>query len=306
MKRRFGVLLLLVLCLSMPARGFAANGIGVSPGLQEIEISEGQAEASFEIAVSNSTESRVDFRLSTIDFGALDESGGVAFLGKTGQETYAYSLSQWMQVETPEVSVEPGKVQSVKVTVKNDDSLSPGGHYGAVLVTTRDTGQVQNDSVAMLPGASTLVLLKKIGGESYDLKLDQIKANKSFLGLPQSAQLRFQNAGNIHIVPRGTIELKGPFNTKLSSGVINETSSFVLPDTYRQIDIPLKTISQSWLPGRYTMKIEWRYDGTDQVQTREIHYWYVGKIGWAIIIIISLVFVLYLYILYRRRPVTRN
>lgn len=305
MKRKLFVLLF-VLTLTAPIKVFATNGIGVTPGLQEIEMSQDQPEVSFEVVVSNSTESRVDFRLNTIDFGALDESGGVAFLGKTGQETYAYSLSQWMQVATPEISLEPGATQSVTVTIKNDASLSPGGHYGAVLVTTRDTGQVQHDSVAMLPGASTLVLLKKSGGESYDLKIDQIKANKPFLGLPQSAQLRFQNAGNIHVVPRGTVQLTGPFNSKLANGTINETSAFVLPDTYRQMEVPLRYTSQPWLPGRYTMKIEWRYDGTDQMQTQEIHYWYVGKIGWAVIIIVSLSFVLYLYILYRRRPVTRN
>lgn len=303
-----GLLLLIILvgtvCVPSPVR--AAKGIGIAPGFQEVELQQGDTEAQFEVTVSNSTDTKVDFRLSTIDFGALDESGGVAFLGRSGQETYNYTLSKWLQLDKTELSVGPGTTAVVKATIKNDDSLSPGGHYGAVLVTTKDVDQTQNDSVAMLPGASTLVLLKKYGGEKYNLHIDSIKANKSLINLPKSVNIRFQNQGNIHVVPRGTIELTGPLGVKHARGVINEASSFVLPDTFRQIDVPLTYNEQPWLPGRYTLRTTWRYDGTDQTQTHELHYWYLGRLGIGILIIISLAFVLYLYILYRRRPTTRN
>lgn len=306
MRRKLVSFALLIILLGIPAQAQAAKGIGVTPGLQEVEIRQGDTEARFEVTVSNSTDAKVDFRLNTIDFGALDESGGVAFLGKTGQETYAYSLSRWMQLDRNELTVDPGKTEIVNVTIRNEDSLSPGGHYGAVLVTTREGGQVQNDSVAMLPGASTLVLLKKYGGETYDLKLESIKANKPFFGLPQAAILRFENAGNIHVVPRGTLDLTGPFGSKLANGVVNEASSYVLPGSFRQIDVPLTFTNQPWLPGRYTLKTTWRYDSTNQTETHEMHYWYLGKVGTGLLIFISLAIVLYLFILYRRRPVTRN
>lgn len=284
----------------------AVKGIGIAPGLKEIELHEEQRDVSFEVTVSNSTDSRADFRLSTVDFGALDESGGVAFVGRSGQEAYAYSLSQWMKLDRSNISVEPGKTEVVKVTIVNNDNLSPGGHYGAVLATSRSDDQFRGDSVAMLPGASTLVLLKKLGGEKYSLDIDSIKANKSFFDVSRQASIRFHNKGNVHAVPRGTIELSGTFGGVLARGVINEASSYVLPETYRQIDVPLRFSKQPWLPGRYTMEVTWRYDGTDSVRVETLQQWYLGRLGGVLLLTLGSIFVLYMFIVHKRRPVTRN
>lgn len=307
MKRSFSLALvsLLVLGVTSPAL-HAVSGIGVAPGLQEVVLNEGDQEAVFETVVSNSSESAADFRISTVDFGALDESGGVAFLGRTGQETYAYSLSKWMSVDKTDITIPPGGTETIKATIKNSDDLGPGGHYGAIIVAAKQDAQLANDSVAMLPGASTLVLLKKIGGEVYDMQIDSVKTNTSLLRVPQSAALRFENKGNVHVVPRGTIELTDPFNTILARGVINEQSAFILPETHRVIDVPLQFSKQPWFPGRYSLATTWRYDGTEETKTVVSHHWYLGRLGIILIVILCLLIVLYLYSTYKKRPVTRN
>ena len=305
MKRKLLGLILFGLSV-LPAPLYAAAGIGVSPGIKEITLAENESRTSFEVTVSNTTESPIDFRLSTIDFGALDESGGIAFLGRSGQEAYAYSLSEWMELDKTELTVTPNSSEAVKVTIQNNDALRPGGHYGAVLVTSRQDGQLSSESVATLPGASTLVLLKKTGGETYDLTLDNVKTNTSLLRVPNSAELRFENTGNVHVVPRGTIQLKSPFGKTIAQGTINEASSFVLPGSKRVISVPPRFSSQPWLPGRYTQEISWRHDGQESFETTITHHWYLGRIGVGILIILSLVIVLYLYIIYKKRPVTRN
>lgn len=264
-----------------------------------------QASVQFEVSLSNSTEAPIDLELSVLDFGALDESGGIAFLGLTGQEAAARGLKQWMTPAVDRISLSPGETAEVPVTVRNDASLSPGGHYGAVIVSAA-SGQPGADSVAVVPAASTLVLLKKTGGEQYSLDINDIKTNSSLINLPRQATLQFKNTGNIHVVPRGTVELVSPFGSVVVRGIINESSAFVLPDSNRDIHVSLTGYRQPWLPGRYKLVTTWRHDGTDQTITQVLHYWYAGKLVLYSVVVLSTLIVLIMYIRYRRRPPTRN
>lgn len=306
-KGLFAALLLLIAVMLLPARaeGAGARGIGLSPGMQELVLQEGAESASFPVAVTNLTDTAVNLQLSLLDFGALDESGGVAFLGRSGQDTTDYGLRQWMRLEKDMIALEPGQSEEIQVTIINQDSLRPGGHYGAVVVSVADSAVSGGESVAVHPAASTLVLLKKTGGEIELLKLNSIFTNSSLINLPKSAELTFENTGNIHLVPRGTVELYGPTGTKISSSVINESSAYVLPESSRLFQQELTRGSQPWLPGKYRLVTTWRFDGRDAVETVEKTYWYIGKLVLYLLVGASLLFVLILYIKYRRRPPSR-
>ncbi len=308
MKRGRAVLIVLAAVLALLLPGYAGaqtKGIGLSPALRELTLAEGQESVSFSINISNTTDAVADLRLSTLDFGALDESGGIAFVGRTGQETTVYGLRQWMTLEKDRLTLEPGQSEEVQITVANREDLGPGGHYGAVVVSAANSSE-NNDEVALIPAASTLVLLKKTGGDISRLELDSINTNSSWINLPKSATLRFQNSGNVHLVPRGTMELFGPTGSRLARGVVNPQSGFVLPESFRQFSVPLELSKQPWLPGRYKLVTTWRFDGTEQTTTTEQDYWYIGTLVLWLIAISSLGIVLYLYIRYRRRPPTRG
>lgn len=294
-------------CLAiLSGTSHAVDGIGVSPGFQEVVLGESDESISFTVTVANSTANPARYRVSTLDFGALDDTGGVAFLGSTGQETNTYGLSNWMQLDKTEVSLAPGQTTDITIRIENQDSLSPGGHYGAVVLTSLQVEQGSSDSIAAVPAASSLVLLKKTGGEVLDLQIDSINTNKSLIRLPSSQQIKFYNAGNTHLVPRGTVELTGPFGGVISRGVLNESSAYILPETHRIYNVPLSGYSQPWLPGRYTLTTNWRYDGEETFQTTVSHQWYIGRLGLLVIIMLSLIIVLLLFAKYRRRPLTRN
>lgn len=307
MRRKLAFVLLLTLGLFIPAAAHAqTKGIGLTPAIQEVTLGEDEPSVSFVMSVSNSTHRTVDLQLSTLDFGALDESGGIAFLGRTGQETTRYGLKQWMILEKDRLTLEPGQSGEVRITIDNKESLGPGGHYGAVIVSAAPEAGQGSDDVAVLPAASTLVLLKKTGGEVQKLELDSTKANSSWLQLPRSITLRFHNSGNVHLVPRGTIELYSPTGSRLAREVINPGSAFVLPESFRQFTSDFKLNAQPWLPGRYKLVISWRYDGQEIFNQTVEYHWYMGKLLLGSIIIICLVIVLIMYIRYRRRPVSRG
>lgn len=305
MRKALLAALLLALTLLPGVTSAASKGIGISPAIQEVRLEEGQASVSFTVQLINSSDQAMDLQLSTLDFGALDEAGGIAFLGKSGQESGDYGLKQWMKLNKESLALEPGASSEVEVTITNDESLRPGGHYGAVIVSAKNAND-NDDSVAVLPAASSLVLLKKMGGEQLDLQLAATKANNSLVSLPKNTMLKFTNTGNTHVVPRGTVELIDPLGKVLSSSVINETSAYVLPGSSRQINAEIKLSSQPWLPGRYKLAVNWRYDGQETFNQTIEYKWYIGKLTFILVIITSLLIILIMYIRYRRRPVSRG
>lgn len=309
MKRSvFAVVFLVVfVALLVPryVRADSPRGIGLSPGIQELVLEEGAESVGFPVTIANLTDSPVNLRLSLLDFGTLDESGGVAFLGRSGQDVTDYGLRQWMRLDKDVLALEPGQTEEVQVTITNQDSLRPGGHYGAVVVSVAGSAEPNGESVAVHPAASTLVLLKKNGGEISQLNLESTFTNSSLINLPKSIELKFKNTGNVHLVPRGTVELFGPTGSKISRSTINETSAFVLPEALRLFQQELPGVRQPWLPGKYRLVVTWRFDGREDVTVVEQTYWYMGKIVLYTLIIISTLIVCILYIKYRRRPPTR-
>lgn len=292
-----------LLAVLLPATAQAAGkGIGLTPALRELVLEADQSSVSFKLSLVNSSDTPATLTISALDFGALDESGGIAFLGRTSQES-AYGLSKWLNFDKTEVTLGPGGSEEVAATVTNQSSLRPGGHYGAVVVSQTSGGT--GTDVTVVPSASTLVLLRKNGGEELKLELDEVKANSSLVTVPKSAQLKFKNSGNTHVVPRGTVELTNPSGHVVARAVINESSSFVLPESTRAFNLQLSNFRQPWLPGRYKLTTNWRWDGKEAFEKHETYHWYMGKLLLYMLLSISLLIVLIMYIKYRRRPPTR-
>ena len=248
-----------------------ADAVSVSPMFQEVMIEAGQEEPAVEVAVTNDTETLQVFRLSVVDFGTLDESGGVAFLGASGDLERKYGLASWLTLEKDALAVSPGETQGLKVTIENRESLSPGGHYAAVLFRIENPeGKAENGvaQVGVSQSLASLVFVKKTGGEITNLDLKGTEWRKNIFGFPVEAKLRFQNTGNVHVVPRGTVEVKDMLERTVAKGSINAESGIILPETFRQYVVTLQEIAQPLVPGPYTAFIHYRYDGKEEMSVQ--------------------------------------
>jgi hypothetical protein len=106
-------------------------------------------------------------------------------------------------------------------------------------------------------------------------------------GLPMGISLRFQNSGNVDIVPRGRAMLVDPFGRVVAKGIINEDSARILPESFRVYHLKLSPLSAYVLPGPYTVMTEYRFDGQDAFQTIPeqrvfawgIAFWWLVGIG---------------------------
>lgn len=284
-----------------PNRGFA-----ISPAFQNVTVKAGQSEAQFTLEIGNNSAQDQNFRLTATDFGSLDEEGGVAFLGQPASELeHRYGLASWLKLEKDAVFVPAGKSVQMRVSLENRPSLSPGGHYGAVLATAvTDTGQaVSGDPrVGVRQVLSSLVLAIKDGGGMADLRLVSQATDAHFWHLPSTIEQRFQNVGNVHAVPRGTIEVRDPFGRVVTRGAANAESGAILPESFRRYSSPLDKIATAWAPGFYSVVSSYRYDGTSQTKTFTTHFWYAGIVAvWFTVLAAVAVTILLGWLLWRRR-----
>ena len=262
----FTLPLLGILCASYTSAETVSGGFSVSPMFQEISLEQKDREKDFFITLTNQADVPVALSLSVLDFGSLDESGGVAFLGAQNDFEKKYSLASWMRPEKDRVTIGPKESQKIKVTIENGTALGPGGHYGAVTFRAGEGVDVANAGtrIAVQRMFSVLVFAKKIGGERYSLALKEKEMDGNFVMLPETARLRFLNEGNVHTVPRGTVTITDPLGRVVSKGIINEESGIILPETVRMYSVRIRALVPSLIPGYYTLDIAYRYDDREE------------------------------------------
>lgn len=261
--------------------GYAAEGRGysISPALAPVQVPRAGGNVSYVVEVGNNTSQPQLFRLSVVDFGFLDEQGGVAFLGQPASELeHRYGLASWMKLDRPEVTVAPGSTVKVTATIDNRPSLSPGGHYGAVLATVvSDPSAAAGSKVGIKQVLSSLVLVTKEGDARPDLGVTGQTHNGSWWRIPSQVEVRFGNTGNLHAVPRGVVEVRDLAGRTVARGAINEASSTILPGSFRKYPTKLTDTNSAWLPGRYRIVTTYRYDGEEVTERFVTTMWYAGE-----------------------------
>jgi len=244
------------------------TGISLSPFERQIAIQPTEAGTTFDLTLTNHTASPQTLNLTARDFGSLNDTGGVLLEGSNNY-TKRYGLVPWLTLGANSVVLQPSESQSVPVTIYNRNTLQPGGHYGAIVASVISPNDQNGNNVAINQQVLSLILVDKVGGEHYDLKLDSINQNGNWFQLPNDITLHFQNPGNVQVVPRGLVKLVSPGGTVVAQGIINTESAFILPQAFRRVYVPLTTIAKvTPLPGLYHLEVQYRYDGITNYATK--------------------------------------
>lgn len=260
------------------------SGYYLSPPMSQILMEKTDGEVKLDIG--NNTDSEVTIRLSVVDFGSMDESGGVAFLGKEGTEVERkYGLASWIVLPKDSLIIPARSKERVKILIVNKDSLSPGGHYGAVLATIEDS-DVSSDKVNVKQSLASLIMVKKTGGEIVGLGLKDYELDGSWLLKPKEIKIRWENFGNVHLVPRGRVEIADSFGRRVATGTVNEDSKIILPETFRYYKDKIRWEKQWLWPGIYRATIFFRYTDNPSFEKNSFEFWYVGKIWLGLGIIV--------------------
>jgi hypothetical protein len=265
------------------------SGVTVSPAFQQVSIAGGEAAHDINFTVINNEAVPQTFNLSVADFNTLGESGGLFFVG-TNPTTLQkkYGLAKWVSLPQDSLTLQPGQSQTITAQVLNLPDLSPGGHYGALMLAAQSPGQAAgSNGVSIHPIASSLLFVTKVGGDTHALGLVKVSSDRNLLKLPSQVALRFHNTGNTHVIPRGVVKLTTAGGKVVSQGVINEDSNIILPETYRQIIVPLSKFDGGNAVTKYHLTVDYRVDGISLFREYRSSFWYIDNGFVAGIIIIA-------------------
>lgn len=250
----------------------AEGGISLTPFLKELELAEGQREGTFPLEIKNDSSSPVNIDFSVADFGSAGETGGALIMDGQKNVANQYGLASYIELEKGKIALAAGEKKSVQVKIINGHSLSPGGHYGAVVADIENIFDGKDGSasnVKLNSKMTALIFLRKIGGEKYDLALREEETDASFLSLPKKNRLYFENKGNVHVTARGLVSIVDPLGREIERGIINNESGIVLPGSVRMFPINFVQNKIAFLPGEYKIITKYRYDGKSEFVVQE-------------------------------------
>lgn len=262
------------------------KGITISPPLKEVVLGPGLLEAHIKISISNTTGSDVSVNLRLVDFEAANEFGAVTF-SPSGAPSPKYGLVHWMSLTGGDTLTIPnGKTADIPVKINNSSDLSPGGHYGAVIASVKGPTNAGSNTVGLTQEIVSLLFVKKLGGEKYGLELTDLKAVGS-ASLLEEVSLRFKSTGNVHVVPRGYVEVTDSKGKLVAKGIINPESTLVMPDTSRQFVTIMQPIANANRGGKYKVTAYYRYDEQAEFSSKSIFFTRPLASGRTFVIVIA-------------------
>ncbi len=218
------------------------SSLEVSPAYIDVSLEKPDEVQKIEIVFTNHSASALTLQIFPIDFKQADDFGAIQMLMNSG--SYSYSLSSFLSLEADTVLLDAGQKKSFMVTIKNRDDLSPGGHYAAVVAKVINPNQTEAPTVS--PAVSSLILLRKLGGERFNLSLKDVNwpDNSIVFEFPREINLTFQNEGNIHVIPYGRIDITDMFGRLIFKGIVNTSSAAVFPESRRHIFVDMEKVEK--------------------------------------------------------------
>lgn len=298
MRRLCAVVLMLMVAGGLAGRGMATADHGtitISPPLKQMTFGPGLLQSNDDIQLTNTTNSDFQASVKVVDFNTLDNYGGITFQ-QAGTPLAKYGLANWMSLPNGNsVTVPKGQSITVPVVVQNRPDLTPGGHYGAVVIRAASSNGAAG-TVGFNQELVSLVFLKKLGGDISGLDLQSLSAPKGF-SIPTTVSATFKSTGNVYVVPRGYITITDPSGKVVAKGTINTDSEFIIQGTSRQLVTIMQPMADAKLVGTYKITAYYRYDGQNTFSQKSIYFKH-GSLPKVVIYIVILTVVILLLVLY--------
>lgn len=181
-------------------------------------------------------------------------------------------LAEALTITPTLFTVQAGTSQSVQVQLSDTKDLSPGGHYASLLIKQK---QAAKEQLTLTPAISVVLFVVKEDGAIRSVDVGTIDADGGIFRLPSVVTVDFINKGNVTIIPRASIMVLTNRGTIVATGALNTQSFSVWPDKTLKIQTSLTKIASILLPGRYTVQILYRYDGSDEQRSITLQRWFV-------------------------------
>ena len=272
----------------------SGDGLTISPPILELETKPGETYNQI-IKITNPTNNLIEVYPQVMNFRASGEGGEPAFYPATEEEAN-FSLAQWIKFNQSKVALTPEQVVEFNYSIEVPADAEAGGHYGVIFFATQPPKAEEDQSQISISSMIGSLILAKVPGTIIEKGfLESFKANRIYLKLPATFQVRISNLGNVHFKPRGDITIKGMFGGESDKIQLNQARGNVLPDSIRKFEE--KWNPQKIIIGRYTADLRVVYGESektldDQVVFWVLPLWFLLALGGLIISIIVLIIII--------------
>src|SRR5258708_23619131 len=292
---RYAILLSIIFFL-LPSNIFASSqntiGIEVNPSLVELDLDHDDSKLT--LNYNNKTGQTIVLTFHISDFRESGTAYSISLLNPKNDQNFSFGLSSWIILDNNSVIIPP--YQSINVTAYiNKAELPPGGHYGAILATISHKNNPK--SILLQQVIATLVFVRSATGkEIEDGRIKNIALDIFFLDFPTTVSFRFENRGNVQLVPYGEIQVRNIFGTLVAKGIINQDSLLVLPQTIRLYKVSILRLQNIILPNIYSLQTNIHYGKKLQNQ-KDIQYFFsLGDITIEEVILIPITAIIFILI----------
>jgi len=283
--------------LLAPVAVFAQESLtlSVSPTLFEMTANPGQ-EWKSSVRVINSNNYDIRVYVDVTNFEAQGETGQVKFLPLFKEESTGNTLAEWIDYDKNEIVIPAEKTISVPFTIKVPENADPGGHFSAILIGTKSLDRGTKQTIVETSQVVTsLVFLRVTGDVDEQGVIREFRSAKTIAEKPEmSFDLRFENKGNVQILPQGEIKILNMWGQERGVIPVNRQTMFgnILPQQIRKYSF---TWTGEWSladMGRYQAIATLAY-GNDsrQFATSETAFWVIPWKIMSVVLIILFGFV---------------
>ncbi|MFZ6015541.1 MAG: hypothetical protein ACOYUZ_04275 [Patescibacteria group bacterium] len=236
--------------------------------------------------------------------------------GEEGLQTYLpeddiQGLPSWFDINGNSYTLSQGETKEVDYTISIPPNAEPGGHYAAVFISTSPEDPEEESGVGMGARTGVLFLVNVSGEVTEQANLESFKTNKKiFSHLPANLSLRIKNTGNVHLRPKGSLEVRNMWGGIVARVEANPGNSAVLPNSIRRINtwwIKSEKIAEggftaglinewrNFALGKYTATVNVKY-GSKNVPLEEAStsFW---VIPWRMLTILLVLIVVFLIVM---------
>ncbi len=260
----------------LPVIGFAAGperlSLTITPPLFQVALDPGYVWSST-VKVVNSNPFPLELSVDTLNFRSDAETGNASFI-PMAPGSAPTGLASWIALPDRTITVPPDATLDIpfRITVPND--APPGGHYAAIMI-----GNNPERTAGFAVGSlMTSLLFVRVSGEvieAGDIR-DFYVADEFLENADGEFVLRFENTGNVHIIPRGDIVISNMWGKERGTVVVNEETAFgnVLPGATRRFAFRWKGEGSVFDIGRYKAVATLTYgDVMKKTVFRTTYFW---------------------------------
>jgi hypothetical protein len=254
-----------------------AMGLTAIPPRLEVTIKPGET-VTQQIKVRNDSDTTRTITSTAKDFTVTDDKGTPVQIEGVDDQSNRWASSAWISISPSTFTLKPKEIKVLMVTIIAPDNPTAGGHYAMILHTPKNEVTLSETGSSIQTYVGSLVYITIPGAIKENAQIKEFSA-PSFLEFgPVNFQTVIANYSDVHIAPKGGINIKNWLGLPTASLALSNTNIF--PGTSRQF---LNVLERRFLFGRYTATLEAGYGTSGQALATSLVFW---VIPWRLIILL--------------------